>query len=193
MSYVNKVILIGNLGKDPEIRNLSNNNVVVNTILLTKEFWKDKDDNKKESVEWHRVIFYNNLAKIVSKYLKKGSKIYIEGKIKNRKWLQDNEEKYITEIICSNMQMLSYNKKYDNEEYNLNEKKYFKSNNYDIKSKENKEFIKKDKYENIEDKKYKYFENNKDNKNEIKKNNENNENNDIKKYLKDLDNDDIPF
>lgn len=108
MAAVNKVILIGNLGADPEVRYMTNGDAVANVRLATTESWKDKNSGeKKELTEWHRVVFYRKLAEIVEKYLKKGSSVYIEGRIRTRKW-QDKEgqERYTTEIEANEMQML---------------------------------------------------------------------------------------
>lgn len=106
---VNKVILIGNLGKDPELRSFPNGDSVANTTLATTESWTDKQSGeKKEHTEWHNLVFRKKLADIVKQYLKKGSKIYVEGGLRTRKW-QDKEsgkDRYITEIIVSDMQML---------------------------------------------------------------------------------------
>ena len=105
---VNKTILIGNLGNDPEVRYMPNGNAVTNISLATSETWKDKQTGEKqERVEWHRVVFYNKLAEIAGEYLKKGSKIYAEGRLQTRKW-QDNNgvDRYTTEIIAHEMQML---------------------------------------------------------------------------------------
>lgn len=108
MASVNKVIIVGNLGRDPEIRYMSNSEAVTNITVATTENWKDKHTGeKKELTEWHRVIFYRKLAEIVSQYLKKGSQIYVEGRLQTRKWIdKDGVEKYTTEIIADNMQML---------------------------------------------------------------------------------------
>ena len=105
---INKVILIGNLGKDPEVRYMPNSNAVANITLATSETWKDKQSGEqKEQTEWHRVVFYQRLAEIVGEYLKKGSKVYIEGKLRTRKWQdKDGQDKYMTEIIADEMQML---------------------------------------------------------------------------------------
>ncbi|MSP53516.1 MAG: single-stranded DNA-binding protein [Gammaproteobacteria bacterium] len=105
---INKVILIGNLGKDPEVRYMPNGNAVANITLATSESWKDKQSGEqKEQTEWHRVVFYQRLAEIVGEYLKKGSKVYIEGKLRTRKWQdKDGQDKYMTEIIADEMQML---------------------------------------------------------------------------------------
>ena len=108
MASVNKVILVGNLGADPETRYMPNGDAVANIRLATTESWKDKSSGeKKEITEWHRVVFYRKLAEIVGQYLKKGSSVYIEGRIRTRKW-QDKEgqERYTTEIEATEMQML---------------------------------------------------------------------------------------
>ena len=108
MASVNKVILVGNLGADPEVRYMSNGEAVANVRLATTESWKDKNSGEKREVtEWHRVVFYRKLAEIVGQYLKKGSSVYVEGRIRTRKW-QDKEgqERYTTEIEASEMQML---------------------------------------------------------------------------------------
>ena len=105
---VNKVILIGNLGKDPETRYLPSGGAVANVTVATSESWKDKQTGEaKERTEWHNVVFYQKLAEIVGQYLKKGSQVYIEGSIRTRKW-QDKEghDRYTTEIIANEMQML---------------------------------------------------------------------------------------
>lgn len=105
---VNKVILVGNLGKDPEVRYMPSGGAVANVTIATSEQWKDKDTGeKKDRTEWHNVVFYNKLAEIVGEYLKKGSQVYVEGSIRYRKW-QDKEgkDRYTTEIIASDMQML---------------------------------------------------------------------------------------
>lgn len=105
---VNKVILVGHLGKDPEVRYMSNGEAVANVSLATSENWKDKDGQKKEKTEWHHLVFYRRLAEIAGEYLKKGAQIYVEGKIQTRKW-QDKEtgaDRYTTEIIVNEMKML---------------------------------------------------------------------------------------
>src|SRR3954470_8190773 len=99
---VNKVILIGNLGKDPEIRRLSSGAPVVNLSLATSESWKDKSTGeRKEKTEWHRVVIFNeNIARVAEQYLKKGSKVYVEGQLQTRKWQdQSGQEKYSTEVV----------------------------------------------------------------------------------------------
>lgn len=107
MASINKVILIGNLGRDPEVRYLPNGDAVTNISLATTETWKDKEGTKQEKTEWHRVTFYRRLAEIAGEYLKKGSQIYVEGRLETRKW-QDKEgqDRYTTEIIASEMKML---------------------------------------------------------------------------------------
>lgn len=106
---VNKVILIGNLGKDPEVRYTPNGLAVSNLTLATSESWKDKQSGEMvEKTEWHRIVMYQRLAEIAGEYLRKGSKVYIEGRLQTRKW-QDKttgQDKYATEIIAENMQML---------------------------------------------------------------------------------------
>ncbi len=108
MASVNKVILIGNLGRDPETRYMPNGEAVTNITLATSETWKDKTSGEKqETTEWHRVTFYRRLAEIAGEYLKKGSQVYVEGRLETRKW-QDKEgkDRYTTEIIASEMKML---------------------------------------------------------------------------------------
>ncbi|CAG0939957.1 partial Single-stranded DNA-binding protein, partial [Gallionellaceae bacterium] len=105
---VNKVILVGRLGKDPETRYMTNGEAVTNVTLATSENWKDKSGEKQEKTEWHNLVFYRRLAEVAGEYLKKGSMIYVEGKLQTRKW-QDKEgkDRYTTEIIANEMQMLS--------------------------------------------------------------------------------------
>ncbi len=105
---VNKVILIGNLGQDPEVRYMPNGNAVANATIATSESWKDKNTGEaQEKTEWHRVVFFRRLAEIVGEYLKKGSKVYIEGKLQTRKWQDNNgQDRYTTEIVADQMQML---------------------------------------------------------------------------------------
>ncbi len=105
---VNKVILIGNVGKDPDVRYMPNGNAVANVTLATSESWKDKNSGEsQERTEWHRVVFFRRLAEIVGEYVKKGSKIYIEGKLQTRKWQdQSGQDRYTTEIVAEQMQML---------------------------------------------------------------------------------------
>jgi len=107
MASLNKVTLIGNLGKDPETRYMSNGDAVTNITLATTDTWKDKSGEKQEKTEWHRCTFYRKLAEIAGQYLKKGSSVYIEGRLETRKW-NDKQgiERYTTEIIASDMLML---------------------------------------------------------------------------------------
>jgi single-strand DNA-binding protein len=108
MASVNKVILIGHLGADPETRFLPDGKAVTNIRLATTETWKDKSGEKKESTEWHRVGFFGKLAEIAGEYLKKGSACYVEGRIQTRKWQnKEGKDQYTTEIIGDRMQMLS--------------------------------------------------------------------------------------
>jgi len=105
---INKVILIGNLGNDPEIRYMPSGGAVANITLATSETWKDKETGEpKEKTEWHRVVYFNRLAEVVGEYLKKGSKIYVEGRLQTRKWQdKSGQDRYTTEIVGSEMQML---------------------------------------------------------------------------------------
>ncbi|KXF80143.1 single-stranded DNA-binding protein [Enterovibrio coralii] len=105
---VNKVILIGNLGNDPEVRYLPNGGAVANLTIATSETWRDKNTGEnKEMTEWHRVVMYRRLAEIAGEYLKKGSKVYLEGRLQTRKWQgQDGQDRYTTEIVANEMQML---------------------------------------------------------------------------------------
>ncbi|GAA0373950.1 single-stranded DNA-binding protein [Bowmanella denitrificans] len=104
---VNKVILVGNLGQDPEVRYMPNGNAVANLNLATSESWKDQSGQIQERTEWHRVTMYRRLAEVAGEYLRKGSQIYIEGKLQTRKWQdQSGQDRYTTEIIADQMQML---------------------------------------------------------------------------------------
>jgi single-strand DNA-binding protein len=105
---VNKVILIGNLGADPETRYMPSGGAVTNIRMATSESWKDRNTGEtQERTEWHRVVFFNKLGEIAGEYLKKGSKVYIEGSIRTRKWQgQDGQDRYTTEIVANEMQML---------------------------------------------------------------------------------------
>ncbi|MBL4753259.1 MAG: single-stranded DNA-binding protein [Flavobacteriales bacterium] len=108
MSGVNKVILIGNLGKDPEVKYLESKVPVANFTLATNSTWKDKDGSKKEHTEWHNIVLWRGLADLAEKYLHKGDKIYLEGKLRTRSWDdKDNIKRYTTEVIGENMTMLS--------------------------------------------------------------------------------------
>ena len=105
---INKVILIGNCGSDPEVRSTQTGSTVTNISLATSESWKDRNTGQQqERTEWHRVVFFNRLAEIAGEYLKKGSKVYIDGSLRTRKW-QDNsgQDRYTTEIVANEMQML---------------------------------------------------------------------------------------
>lgn len=108
MSSINKVIIIGHLGRDPETRYMPNGEAVTNIAVATSEQWKDKTSGEqKQATEWHRVTFYRKLAEIAGQYLKKGSQIYIEGRLQTRKWQdKDGSDRYTTEIIADKMQML---------------------------------------------------------------------------------------
>ncbi len=108
MAAINKVILIGNLGKDPEVRYTPNGNAICNVSVATTRTWKDKTSgDKQEETEWHRVVFYDRLAEIAGEYLKKGRPIYVEGRLKTRKWQnKEGQDVYTTEIIANEMQML---------------------------------------------------------------------------------------
>jgi single-strand DNA-binding protein len=101
MAGVNKVILVGNLGDDPEVRSLNNGGEVVNMRVATSEQWKDRDGNRQERTEWHRVVIFNeNLGRVAKSYLRKGSKVYLEGQIQTRKWTdQSGQDKYTTEVV----------------------------------------------------------------------------------------------
>jgi single-strand DNA-binding protein len=108
MASVNKVILIGNLGRDPETRYMPSGEQVTNITLATTDTWKDKSSGEqKEATEWHRVVFFRRLAEIAGQYLKKGSQVYIEGRLRTRKWQgQDGQDRYTTEIHADEMKML---------------------------------------------------------------------------------------
>ena len=105
---INKVILIGNLGQDPEVRYMPNGGAVCNITVATSETWKDKNTGEQqEKTEWHRVVMFRRLAEIAGEYLKKGSKVYLEGRLQTRKWQdQQGQDRYTTEIIADEMQML---------------------------------------------------------------------------------------
>ncbi len=105
---INKVILVGNLGKDPEVRYSANGNAITNATVATSDSWRDKNTGEnQERTEWHRVVFFGRLAEIAGEYLKKGSQVYIEGQIRTRKWQDNNgQDRYSTEIVAGEMQML---------------------------------------------------------------------------------------
>ena len=123
---INKVILVGNLGKDPEGKFMPNGNAVTNITIATSETWKDKQSGQQqERTEWHRVVFFNRLAEIAGEYLKKGSKVYLEGSLRTRKWqAQDGQDRYTTEIVANEMQMLDSrggSSEYSNPDSEINE------------------------------------------------------------------------
>ena len=104
---INKVILVGNLGRDPETRYMPSGNAVTNVSVATSKSWKDRDSGEqKDRTEWHRVVFFNRLAEIASEYLKRGSKVYIEGELRTREWEREGQKHYTTEVVANEMQML---------------------------------------------------------------------------------------
>lgn len=104
---VNKVILVGNLGNDPEVKYMPSGGAVTNVSIATTDSWKDKGSGEKqERTEWHRVVFFNRLAEIAGEYLRKGSQVYVEGRLQTREWEKDGVKRYSTEIVASEMQML---------------------------------------------------------------------------------------
>ena len=104
---VNKAVILGNVGEDPSIRYMPNGKAVANFTVATSESWKDQQGQKQEKTEWHRIVAYDKLAEIIGEYVKKGSKLYLEGKLQTRKWQdQQGQDRYTTEIIVSEMQML---------------------------------------------------------------------------------------
>ncbi|MFO1328731.1 MAG: single-stranded DNA-binding protein [Rubrivivax sp.] len=108
MASINKVILIGNLGRDPEVRYAPSGSAICNATIATSRQWKDKTSGERqEETEWHRVVFYDRLAEIAGEYLKKGRSVYVEGRLKTRKWTdKEGVERYTTEIVADQMQML---------------------------------------------------------------------------------------
>ena len=107
MASVNKVIIIGNLGRDPETRYMPEGGAICNISVATTEKWKDKNGEMQEKTEWHRVAFFGKLAEIAGEYLKKGSQVYVEGRLQTRKWQdKDGADKYMTEVVANVMQML---------------------------------------------------------------------------------------
>jgi single-strand DNA-binding protein len=107
MASVNRVILIGNLGKGPEVKYMQSGDAIANLSIATTDTWKDKGDEKQERTEWHRVVMFGKLAEIAGEYLKKGSQVYIEGKLQTRKWTDKSDiERYTTEIIADRMKLL---------------------------------------------------------------------------------------
>ena len=103
---VNKVILVGNVGQNPESKYMPNGDAVVNFSIATSESWKDKNGQRQERTEWNRCVAFRKLAEIIAEYVKKGSKLYVEGKLQTRSWDQDGQKRYATEIVVSDMQML---------------------------------------------------------------------------------------
>ena len=118
MASLNKAILIGNLGRDPEVRHTTNGKAVANFSIATSETWKDKNTGQKqEKTEWHNLIAFDKLAEIVSQYVKKGSQIYVEGKLQTRKWQDKNgQDRYTTEIVVSELKMLGGKREEKSEE-----------------------------------------------------------------------------
>ena len=108
MASVNKVIVVGNLGKDPEVRYMPSGSAICNITVATSRQWKDKTSgDKQEETEWHRIVFFDRMAEIAGEYLKKGRPVYVEGRLKTRKWTdKDGIEKYSTEIVATDMQLL---------------------------------------------------------------------------------------
>lgn len=107
MASVNKVILVGNLGRDPEVRYMPNGEAVANFSIATTDNWKDKSGQRQERTEWHNIVMYRRLAEIAGEYLKKGRPVYIEGRLQTRKWqTKEGQDRYTTEIIADQMQML---------------------------------------------------------------------------------------
>ena len=104
---INKVILVGNLGRDPETRYLPSGGAVTNVSLATSRSWKDRDSGEqREKTEWHRVVFFNRLGEIAGEYLKRGSKVYVEGELRTREWEKEGQKHFTTEIVANEMQML---------------------------------------------------------------------------------------
>ena len=120
MSGVNKVIIVGNLGQDPEVRFMPNGKAAANFTVATSDKWKDKQTGEdKEKTEWHRITMFERLAEIAGEYLKKGSKVYLEGKLQTRKWQnQQGADQYTTEILVSNLQMLDSKQQGQQQGYN---------------------------------------------------------------------------
>lgn len=118
MSSVNKVILIGRLGKDPESKSLPSGEAVTNFSVATSESWKDRNGHSQERTEWHNIVTFRKVAEIAAQYLKKGSHVYIEGSIRTRKWQdQSGADRYTTEIVCGQMKMLGSKGDSGQEEY----------------------------------------------------------------------------
>lgn len=119
MSGVNKVILIGNLGGDPEMRAMPNGSHVTNLSIATSRSWKDKESGEqRDRAEWHRIVFFNKLAEIANQYLKKGSKVYVEGELRTQEWERDGQKHFKTEVVASEMQMLDSKQQKNEEDFN---------------------------------------------------------------------------
>jgi single-strand DNA-binding protein len=141
MASVNKVILMGNLGRDPEVRYMPNGDAVCNFSIATTDSWKDKAGAKQERTEWHNIVMYRKLAEIAGEYLKKGSSVYIEGRLQTRKWqTKEGNDRYTTEIVSDQMQMLGKKPDGETPSHQSNEPAYDKeaykpennkSNNFD--------------------------------------------------------------
>lgn len=129
MAGVNKVIIIGHLGNDPEMRTMPNGDAVANISVATSESWTDKNTGeRREITEWHRIVFYRRQAEIVEQYLSKGSKIYIEGKLRTRKWQdQSGQDRYLTEIIGDSLQMLDSKSNEQQTQRNSGQNNYVKA------------------------------------------------------------------
>ena len=123
MPSVNKVMLLGNLGRDPEVRTFPNGDSVCNFSIATSTSWKDKaSGEKKEKTEWHNIVMYRKLAEIAGEYLKKGSSIFVEGSLQTRKWqTKEGQDRYTTEVVADTMQMLGGKSKSSNSEDNFNQ------------------------------------------------------------------------
>ncbi|MBT5949616.1 MAG: single-stranded DNA-binding protein [Betaproteobacteria bacterium] len=107
MASVNKVILVGNLGRDPEVRRMPSGDAMVNLSIATTDTWKDKGGERQEKTEWHRVVLFGRVAEVAGEYLKKGSQAYFEGRLQTRKWTdKEGQDKYTTEVVADRMQML---------------------------------------------------------------------------------------
>ena len=107
MASVNNVILVGHLGRNPEVKQMPNGDAVASFSIATTDTWKDKSGQRQEATEWHNIIMFRRLAEVAGEYLKKGSAVYLEGRIKTRKWQdKDGNDRYTTEVICSEMKML---------------------------------------------------------------------------------------
>ena len=107
MASVNKVILVGNLGRDPEVRRTPSGDAMVNLSIATTDTWKDKGGERQEKTEWHRIVMFGRVAEVAGEYLKKGSQAYFEGRLQTRKWTdKEGQDKYTTEVVADRMQML---------------------------------------------------------------------------------------